>query len=74
MALTHEDQIRSVLLVQHIQGYDKSVKCIFVGYSIESKGFRLYDPVTRQRIIINRDVVFAENETMQPANVTLVTI
>ena len=49
---------------------DKSVKCIFVGYSIESKGFRLYDPVTR-RITISRDVVFAENETMQLVNVDL---
>ena len=35
---------------------DKSVKCIFVGYSIESKGFRLYDPVTRRSAFLNGDL------------------
>ena len=37
----------------------KSVKCIFIGYSINSKGYRLWDPKTR-RIQVSRDVVFFE--------------
>ena len=41
-----------------------------MGYNIESKGFCLYDLVTR-RVIINRDVAFAKNETMQSVNVDL---
>ena len=40
---------------------DKSIKCIFLGVSEESKAYRLYNPVTK-RIIISRDVVFMENE------------
>ena len=39
---------------------DKAKKCIFVGYSAESKGYRLYHPLT-DTIIVSRDVVFAEN-------------
>ena len=35
----------------------KSEKCIFVGYSNESKGYQLYNPETK-RLIIRRDVVF----------------
>ncbi|MCH81752.1 copia-type polyprotein, partial [Trifolium medium] len=38
---------------------DKSVKCIFLGISEESKAYRLYNPTT-QKIVISRDVVFAE--------------
>ncbi|MCO5604434.1 hypothetical protein L7F22_058600 [Adiantum nelumboides] len=37
----------------------KSQKCIFLGYSEESKGYRLYNPTTK-KIVISRDVVFAE--------------
>ena len=37
---------------------DKAAKCIFVGYSTESKGYRLYHPGTR-KIIVSRDVMFA---------------
>jgi hypothetical protein len=40
---------------------NKSVKCIFLGVSEESKAYRLYNPVTK-KIIISRDVVFIENE------------
>ena len=43
---------------------DKAVKCIFVGYSSESKGYRLYHPQTK-RILVSRDVVFVE-DAMQP--------
>ncbi|WP_129364608.1 hypothetical protein [Klebsiella pneumoniae] len=43
---------------------DKAVKCIFVGYSAESKGYRLYHPQTK-RILVSRDVVFVE-DCVQP--------
>lgn len=36
---------------------NKSKECIFVGYSDDSKAFRLYD-----NIFISRDVVFIEDE------------
>jgi len=39
----------------------KAVKCIFVGYSMESKAYRLYDP-SKGRIIISRDVTFFEDK------------
>ena len=39
---------------------DKAKKCIFVGYSAESKGYRLYYPLMNT-IIVSRDVVFIEN-------------
>ena len=35
-------------------------KCIFVGYSSMSKGYRLYNLKTK-KIIISRDVIFDEN-------------
>jgi hypothetical protein len=40
---------------------DKSVKCIFLGVSEESKAYRLYNPVNK-RIIVSRDVIFVESE------------
>jgi len=40
---------------------DKSQKCIFVGYSEESKAYRLYNPITK-KYVISRDVVFKEEE------------
>ncbi|GAU51028.1 hypothetical protein TSUD_291040 [Trifolium subterraneum] len=40
---------------------DKSIKCIFLGVSEESKAYRLYHPPTK-RIIISRDVKFVEQE------------
>ena len=43
---------------------DKAVKCIFVGYSTESKGYRLYHPQTK-RILVSWDVVFVE-DSVQP--------
>ncbi|MCO5553831.1 hypothetical protein L7F22_007357 [Adiantum nelumboides] len=43
---------------------DKAVKCIFVGYSSGSKGYRLYNPATNN-IFESRDVIFA-NTTAQP--------
>ena len=41
---------------------DKSQKCIFVGYSEESKAYRFYNPITK-KYVTSRDVVFKEEET-----------
>ncbi|MCO5570287.1 hypothetical protein L7F22_024005 [Adiantum nelumboides] len=43
---------------------DKAVRCIFVGYSSGSKGYRLYNPATN-KIFESRDVIFGET-TAQP--------
>ncbi|MCO5547846.1 hypothetical protein L7F22_001298 [Adiantum nelumboides] len=43
---------------------DKAVKCIFVGYSSGSKGYRLYNPATN-KIFESHDVIFAKT-TAQP--------
>lgn len=40
---------------------DKSHKCVLLGMSNESKGYRFFDPIA-QKIIISRDVTFEENE------------
>jgi hypothetical protein len=39
---------------------EKSVKCIFIGYSIETRSYRLFDP-QEKKVIISRDVVFDEH-------------
>lgn len=39
----------------------KSVKCILMGYSSESKAYKLYNPITC-KVIVSRDVVFNESE------------
>ena len=41
---------------------DKSEKCIFIGYSEQSKAYKLYNPITK-KTIISRDVVFKEQES-----------
>lgn len=38
---------------------EKSEKLIFVGYSDESKGYRLYNPITC-KLVVSRDVIFDE--------------
>jgi len=38
---------------------DKAVKTIFIGYKHE--GYKLYNPMIK-KVIVNRDVTFAENE------------
>ncbi|MCO5584664.1 hypothetical protein L7F22_038595 [Adiantum nelumboides] len=40
----------------------KAKKCVFIGYSIEQKGSKCYNPVTRQ-VKVSRDVVFDEMAT-----------
>ena len=41
---------------------DKSRKCVFVGVNEESKAWRLYDSISK-KIIVNKDVVFEEEES-----------
>ena len=38
---------------------EKSEKCILIGYSLQSKAYRLYNPVSG-KVIINRNVMFDE--------------
>ena len=42
----------------------KGEKCIFIGYSDESKGYRLYQPESK-KLIISRDVIFDEKAQWQ---------
>ena len=39
---------------------DKIEKCIFIGYSHETKGYKLYNPKTK-KLVVSRDVAFVEN-------------
>lgn len=41
---------------------DKSLRCVLLGVSEESKAYRLYDPVS-QKILVSRDVVFEEDKS-----------
>ena len=38
---------------------ERSEKCVFIGYSEESKAYRLYNPVAK-KYFINKDVEFKE--------------
>ncbi|MCO5567705.1 hypothetical protein L7F22_021399 [Adiantum nelumboides] len=40
----------------------KAEKCVFIGYSIEHKGYKYYNPVKRQ-VRVSKDVVFDEMAT-----------
>ena len=40
----------------------KAKKCIFIGYSLEQKGYRCYNPIT-QKLRVSKDVVFDEMST-----------
>ena len=37
----------------------KAKKCVFIGYSLEQKGYRCYNPITWQ-IKVSKDLVFDE--------------
>jgi transposase InsO family protein len=41
---------------------NKSIACVLLGVSEESKAYRLYNPITK-KIITSRDVVFEENKS-----------
>jgi hypothetical protein len=41
---------------------DRGEKCIFIGYSEESKAYKLYNPLTN-KVVVSRDVVFSEEES-----------
>lgn len=46
---------------------DKSTECIFVGYSSDSKTYRLYNKQTKT-ILTSRDVIFIESNTATQVN------
>jgi hypothetical protein len=52
---------------QRIKMDNKSIKCVHLGVSDESKAYKLYDP-TRKKILISRDVVFEENKSWNWSN------
>jgi hypothetical protein len=40
---------------------NKSITCVLLGVSEESKGYRLFDPVAK-RVVVSRDVIFEEEK------------
>ncbi|KAM0985722.1 hypothetical protein ACFX13_013180 [Malus domestica] len=46
---------------------DRGEKCVFVGYSEESKAYKLYNPLTG-KIVVSRDVIFSEEEAWKRNN------
>lgn len=50
---------------------NRSEKCIFVGYSEQSKAYRFYNLITK-KFVVSRDVKFFENKSWSDQeNVTL---
>ena len=47
--------------VQRTKLDNRSLKCIFLGVSEESKGYRLFNPITK-KVIVSRDVIFEEEK------------
>ncbi len=45
--------------------YPKAEKCIFIGYSLEQKGYRCLNPSTRKSQV-SKDVVFDEMVSWYP--------
>lgn len=41
---------------------DKSIKCVFVGLSEESKAYKMFNPATK-KVVISRDVIFEESQS-----------
>jgi hypothetical protein len=46
---------------QRVKLDDKSIKCVHLGVSDESKAYKLYDPA-KKKIVVSRDVVFEESK------------
>ena len=46
----------------------KSIRCIFIGYQEEVKGYKLWDP-TNKKVIISRNVTFDESELLKSMDV-----
>ena len=63
------DAYRHVLKSQHSKLDAKSTKLIFVGYCDRTKGYRLFDPVTR-KISISTDVDFNEVCSSEPPDLS----
>ncbi|MCO5591563.1 hypothetical protein L7F22_045550 [Adiantum nelumboides] len=63
-SLPHKLWMEAVACATHVLNRCPTLKCIFVGYSSGSKGYRLYNPATN-KIFESRDVIFAET-TAQP--------
>ena len=58
-----------ILLHYVINLIKKSEKCVFVGYSPQSKAYSLYNPISG-KVIISRDVKFNEEEKWSGSNAT----
>jgi transposase InsO family protein len=46
---------------------DRSIRCIHVGYSAQSKAYRLYNPAT-DKVVVSRDVTFEEQKFVDPSS------
>jgi hypothetical protein len=46
---------------------DRGEKCIFFGYSEESKAYKLYNPLTK-KLVVSRDVIFDEESVSSWSN------
>ena len=73
----HELRAFGLVCYVHINGslrhmfQDKTLKCRFLGYAEDYKGYRCYDPLSKH-VKISRNVVFDEmNFDNQPANPNL---
>lgn len=40
---------------------DKSISCVLLGVSEETKGYRLYDPINK-KVFVSKDVLFEEEK------------
>ena len=61
--LAHELYFRTKPNLRHLRVFDRiayAEKCILVGYSDEQKGYKCYNPSTKQACV-SRDIVFHES-------------